>query len=75
MPINIMQLLQMAQQGRNPMGMMQQMAMGDPRVARGMQLLQGKNPQQLRAMAENMAKERGTTLQQLAQQMGVQLPK
>ena len=69
-----MQLLQMAQQGNNPMAMIQQMAMSDPAAAKGMQLLNGKSPAQLRQIAENMARERGTTLQQIAQQMGIRLP-
>ncbi len=70
----LMMALQMAQGGRNPMGMIQQMMGGNPQMARAMQMMQGKNPAQLRQMAENMARERGMSLDQLAQQMGVRLP-
>lgn len=70
----IMMAMQMAQGGRNPMGMLQQMMGGDTQMARAMQMIQGKNPAQLRQMAENMARERGMSLDQLAQQMGFRLP-
>lgn len=70
----ILMALQMAQGGRNPMGMLQQMMGGNPQMARAMQMLQGKSPAQLRQMAENMAKERGMSLDMLAQQMGLRLP-
>ena len=53
------------------MQMMHQMAGNDPRMRQFMQMVNGKNPQQLRQMAENVAKERGTTLQAVAQQMGI----
>lgn len=66
-----MALLNAARNGGNPMQMMQQMAGNDPRMRQFMQMVGGKNPQQLRQMAENVAKERGTTLQTVAQQMGI----
>ena len=53
------------------MQMMQKMAGNDPRMRQFMQMVNGRNPQQLRQMAENVAKERGTTLQAVAQQMGI----
>lgn len=67
----MMALLNAARNGGNSMQMMQQMAGNDPRMRQFMQMVNGKNPQQLRQMAENVAKERGTTLQAVAQQMGV----
>ena len=57
------------------MQMIQQMAGQNPQAAQAMRLIQGKNPQQLRQIAENMAKERGVDLNQIARQMGVTLPK
>lgn len=71
----LMMLLQMARGGGNPMAMLNQMAAQNPQVAQMLRMMQGKNPQQLRGMAENMAKERGTTLEDVARQLGVQLPK
>lgn len=71
---NLMGLIQMAQRGQNPMSQLQQMAGSDPRLNQAMQMIGGKSPQQLRQMAENMAKERGTTIEQIAQSMGFRLP-
>lgn len=55
------------------MKMIQQMAMQDPRIAQAQQMMQGKSPQQLRAMAENMARERGTTVQDVARRLGLNI--
>ena len=68
-------MLQMARNGGNPMQMLQQMAGQNPQAAQAMRLIHGKNPQQLRQIAENMAKERGVDLDQMARQMGLTLPK
>lgn len=74
MPINLFGLIQAFQTNQNPAGMLEQMARSNPMVNRALQMTSGKSPQQLRQMAENMAHERGTTLEQLAQQMGIRLP-
>lgn len=77
-PMNInplMMALQMAQSGKNPMQILMNMAQQNPQMAQALQMMQGANPQQLRQTAENMANERGTSLEQLAQQLGVKLPK
>ena len=67
-------MLQMARNGGNPMQMLQQMAGQNPQAAQAMRLIQGKNPQQLRQIAENMAKERGISIDDLARQLGVTFP-
>lgn len=69
----IMALLNVARNGGNPMQLMQQMAMQDPRIAQAQQMMQGKSPQQLRQMAENMARERGTDLQSVARSLGIKI--
>ena len=65
-PMNnpMMAMLQMARNGGNPMQMLQQMAGQNPQAAQAMRLIQGKNPQQLRQTAENMAKQRGTSVEE-----------
>ena len=72
-PMNnpVMALLSAARNGGNPMQMMQQMAGNTPQMRQFMQMINGKSPQQLRQMAENVAKERGTSLQAVAQQLGI----
>ena len=69
----IMALVNAARSGGNPMQLMQQMAMQDPRIAQARQMMQGKSPQQLRTMAENMARERGTTVQDVARGLGIRI--
>lgn len=71
----LMMALQMAQVGKNPMFMLQSLAGKNPQMAQAMRLIQGKGPEQLRTMASNMAKERGIDLEQMAQGMGLKLPK
>lgn len=68
-----MALVNAARSGGNPMQLMQQMAMQDPRIAQAQQMIQGKSPQQLRQMAENMARERGTTVQDVARGLGIRI--
>lgn len=70
----LMALMRLARSGGNPMQMLSQMAGRDPRATQAMKLIQGKSPQELRQVAENMAKERGMTLDEIARQMGVNLP-
>lgn len=75
MPNNPMfQILNIARNGGNPMALMQQMAGQNPQLAQAMRMIHGKNPQQLRQMASNMARERGMSLEQAAQQLGLKLP-
>ena len=56
------------------MQLLQQMAGQNPQAAQAMRLIQGKNPQQLQQIAENMAKERGISIDYLARQLGVSIP-
>lgn len=73
MPMNnpMMAMMQMMQSGRNPMQLLQQMAGQNPQAAQAMRLIQGKNPQQLRQTAENMATQRGTSIEEIARQLGI----
>ena len=76
MPNNMMfQILNMAKNGGNPMALMQQMAGQNPMAAQAMRMINGKNQQQLRQIASNMARERGMGLEQVAQNLGLNLPK
>ena len=73
MPINIQGPMQAIQNGQNPEGMLRQMMQQNPMLQNAMQLLSGKSQQQQMTMLENMAKERGTTIQAVAQRMGLKL--
>lgn len=66
--------IQMMNMGRNPMGMLQQMAGNNPQLAQAMQIINRKSPQQLQQMAQNMAKERGINLDEFARSLGIAIP-
>ncbi len=74
--VNPFQALQVM---RNPMQAIinqqaQRMRQANPELYdRTMQMLQGKTEAQQREMAENMARERGIDLNQLAAQFGIKL--
>lgn len=77
MPMNnsfLFQAMNMMRGGMNPMNLVQQMIGQNPRMGQAMQMIRGKNQSQLRQIAENMARERGTTLEDIARQNGIQLP-
>lgn len=71
-PMNnpVIALVNAAKNGGNPMQMIQQMAGQDPQIRQFMQMVNGKNHQQLRHMAENMARERGTNVEAVIKQLG-----
>ena len=48
---------------------------GGPQAQQAKQLIGGKNENQLREIAVNMARQRGVDLDSLAQQLGVTIPK
>ena len=67
----ILNLISLARTGGNPMTLMQQMAGRDPLAQQALKMVQGKTPDQLRQMAENMAKERGMTVDEIAKGLGL----
>lgn len=74
MQINPLQMLMSAMQQRiNPMTYLQQQSQRVPAFGQLSRMIQGKSSKQLREMAEGMARERGTTLDAVAQQMGIKL--
>lgn len=64
-------LVSLARSGGNPIAMMQQMAGQDPRMAQAMKIIGGKSAAQLQEIAANMAKERGTTVEAIARDLGL----
>lgn len=72
MPLNnFMQLAAAMQRGADPRQIFMQLAQQDPRVGQALQMIQGKSPQELRNMAENLAKERGIDFGSFMQQFGM----
>lgn len=66
-------ILQAAMGGMRPAQFLQQMAGRNHMVAQAMNLIQGKTPEQLHEIADNMAKQRGTTVEEIARQYGIPL--
>ena len=69
--MNMMQLVSAMRSGGNPYQLIQQMAVSDPKAAQAMQMMQGKSPAELRQMATNMCRERGTTPEAVLRQLGI----
>ena len=67
-------MMQAAQQGMTPQQFFQQYA-GNPQVAQIANIAQGKDRSQLMQTAENMARQRGTSLEELSRRMGIPLQK
>lgn len=72
---NPLQLIQMIQRGGNPQHLLSQAAQRSPALRQAMQAVNGRTPEQVRDMAYQMAQQRGVDLNQLAQQLGIRLPK
>jgi hypothetical protein len=66
-----MMLVQAMNSGGNPMALLQQMAPQNPQAFQALQMMQGKNPQQLEQMARSMAQERGIDINQMIRQLGI----
>lgn len=74
-PFNPMQMIQMLRGNSNPMQMLMGMSQQNPMLGQILQMANGKTPNQLRDMTYNIAQQRGINLEQMAQQMGVTLPR
>lgn len=74
MMMNLMSLMQMMRSGGNPMQLAQIFAQQNPQAAPAMQMIQGKNPQQLQETFYNLCKSTGIHPQDVARQCGVNLP-
>lgn len=73
MPMNPLQAIQALQKGANPNQLMMQLAQNNPAVRQAMQMVNGKTPDQIRDMAQQVARQRGVDLNQLMQTLGIRL--
>lgn len=71
----IQKIVGLIQNGGNPMELLTSFAQKNPQANQMMGNLSGKSPDELRAYAENMAKSYGTSLEEVAQKIGLTLPK
>lgn len=71
-PMELMQIMQT----NNPMMFLQQRYGNTPEFQKTMQMMQGKNPQQVQQVVMNLAQQRGVDinqLRQMAQSLGLRL--
>lgn len=71
-PLNMM--LNALRRGGNPMQIAQQMANTNPQMRQFYNMVNGKSTAELKQMAENMAKERGVSINDVARQLGITVP-
>lgn len=70
----VMSMLSAMQSGRNPSLILRQLANTNPQARQVMQMVSGKSPDQLRQMAENLAANQGTTIEDVARSLGISIP-
>jgi hypothetical protein len=70
----MMQMMGMLQNGMNPQQLLMTLAQNNPQARQVMQMMQGKSPAELQQMAQNMAAQRGTTVEDIARQLGITIP-
>ena len=68
------QIMQMLQGGQNPATVLDMLSGVNPQVRQVKDIMQGKSPAELEQMARNMARERGTTIEDIARSLGIQIP-
>lgn len=69
--LNMGQLMSVARSGGDPRQLIRQAAQNNPQAAMAMRMMEGKNATQLQQMAQNMARERGLSVQDIARQLGI----
>lgn len=54
----------------NPAPLLEQIARQNPAMRQAMDMTRGKSPQEIRQIADNMARQRGTTVDDILRRMG-----
>lgn len=54
----------------NPAPLLEQLARQNPAMRQAMDMTRGKSPQEIRQIADNMARQRGTTVEDILHRMG-----
>lgn len=65
----MMMIMNAARMGQDPMQAIQALAGSNPMMAQGLRMIQGKSPEQLKQMAQNMAQQRGLNAEDMARQI------
>lgn len=70
----IVQIVNLMRSGGNPNVLLQQLARTDPQINKVLQMTRGKSDAEMRQFAENLARERGIDLENLARSLGITIP-
>ena len=70
---NPLQLIGMLQNSNNPMEIVRQMFGNNPKYAQIMQIIQGKNTQQLEQYVRNLYQSQGQDINNIASQFGLKI--
>ena len=71
----VRQIFRAVQGGADPNQLVMQLAQNNPLFRNAMQMANGRTPEQIYGMAIQMAQQRGVDLNQLANNLGIPLPK
>lgn len=72
----LMQMFNMMKNANNPMALMQQMSANNPQMQMALKMANGKNPQEIQQVIQNVCQQKGISqeqLQQMASQFGLKL--
>ena len=70
----LMNLGAFLQAGKTPQQALALIMQSNPQARQLAEMMRGKTPAQLEQMARNMARERGTTIEDVARSMGITIP-
>lgn len=70
----LMMLMSTIRNGGNPQQLLKQMAGNNPQIQEVLNMAQAGNENGLKEMAMNLAKERGTSVEEIAKNLGIKLP-
>lgn len=73
--MDMVQMIRMIRSNHNPMQMLAEVSKQNPVVGQVMRIANGKTPKEMENIAREMAKQRGVDIEQVAQSMGLKLPK
>ena len=68
-PMAMLMQMMRARSG-NPAPLLEQLARQNPAMRQAMDMTRGKSPQEIRQIADNMARQRGTTVEDILRRMG-----
>ena len=68
-PLSMLMQMMRTRSG-NPAPLLEQLARQNPALRQAMDMTRGKSPQEIRQIADNMARQRGTTVEDILRRMG-----